>query len=225
MGRHWQIAILATTVWLTGCTCYKLNTDYPQPLHFKDNVEVVSLHAIYSLEADGKKWKPMEMVCVRKLFLEILRNDLRFDELGLKYPPAEMAPLVADQKAVVDIFRRMDHGQLRNTTIGDAELTSILCPSSAGYVLVVKQVGFTRTAGSVLTGMAQGIAIGIATLGTFYTVPILERSEMEYCVIDKTARKVVVYCAGSMDADPRDENSLREHIKHILRDLQQIKIE
>ena len=174
MGRKRQIAILAMMVWLSGCTCYKVNSDYPEPLPLKDNLELVSLHQIYTLDVDGRRWDPEDAACVRDLFGEIIRNDRRSRELGLKYPPEEIVFADKDQKSVIDIFRRLDRGQMQNMALGGSELTPILCPSSAGYVLLVKQVGFTRTGGSLVADMAKGIAIGIATMGWFYTVPILE---------------------------------------------------
>ena len=48
---------------------------------------------------------------------------------------------------------------------------------------------------------------------------------MEFCVIDKNAGKVVVYCRGMIEGNPRSEEALREHVNHILKDFQQIKIE
>jgi hypothetical protein len=225
MGVHWRIVIGVMAAWLSGCTCYKLNADYPEPLNLKYNLEMVSVHYIYTLEADGRKWSTADAVCARNSFVQIVQNDPWFRELGLKYPPPELVLSPEDQKDVADFFHRLDRWDIRKTTVGETDLAPVLCPSSAGYVLLVKQVGFTRTVGGVLSGMAQGFLIGLATLGHAYTVPILERSQIEFCVVDKNTRKVVFYCSGLADADPRNEDTLREHVQHIVRDFQKIKIE
>jgi hypothetical protein len=118
----------------------------------------------------------------------------------------------------------MDKSKIQNTTLTETEIQEIAEMQSAPFVLLIKHSGFVRTPGSVTEGMAQGIVTGILTLGSFYTVPIHANSRMEYCVIDKTSRKIVLYSHNAVEFDPRNEDTLKEHINYLVKDLNSLQI-
>lgn len=95
-------------------------------------------------------------------------------------------------------------------------LDSLMSENETRYALCVFQDGFSRTKSNYGKQVAQGIMVGILTLGHTYYTPIKAYSTLICCIVDRQNQNIAFYRRKVREAEPTDPQVIESQIEHIL---------
>ena len=218
-GRKF-ILIVFILSFLFSCSTLKINKEYLKKIQYKKYYISNSVNLIYRIETTGNvRDTEVEKQIGRKIH-SLLSNSKERNKFTL-------APIVNEtnklyQTFVREIFKQLNKTDLEESSISEELINYFFKDVKEEFIVLIKHTGFYRTTGGMMRGACKGILIGILTLGMFYTVPIQAKSHFEYCIIDRKKLKFVMYNKSYTESDPREDNTLEDHLKELFEDINEL---
>ena len=96
-------------------------------------------------------------------------------------------------------------------------IDSILCARNERFGLLVFDWGFVRSTGNYAGQIAKGIAIGILTMGTYYTVPYKDMTKSGIIIVDTKNRNIAYVTSAAKESSPLEEKTYQKMVKDLLK--------
>ena len=96
-------------------------------------------------------------------------------------------------------------------------IDSILEARGERFGLVAYNQGFTRTGGNYAGQVAKGVAIGLLTLGSYYTVPYKDKTRCGLIILDSKLNNIAYVATTEGENHPLKANTYRNQLKKLLK--------
>ena len=100
-------------------------------------------------------------------------------------------------------------------------IDSILEARSERFGMLAYNWGFTRTGGNYAGQIAKGVAIGILTLGTFYTVPFKNRICSGIIIFDSKYNNLSFVSTASREDNPLKATTHKKQVETMMKKYRQ----
>lgn len=127
---------------------------------------------------------------------------------------------VVNNKVQYEIYLLMQLIE-NNARIKDIQIPptidSILCSRNERFGLLVYNYGFVRSNSNYAGQVAKGIAIGILTLGTAYTVPYKDMTRSGIIIVDSKNHNLAYVASSNMESSPLNPETYKKQMKVLLK--------
>lgn len=96
-------------------------------------------------------------------------------------------------------------------------IDSILCARNERFGMLVYDWGFVRSTSNYAGQVAKGIAIGILTMGTFYTVPYKDMTRSGILIYDTMNHNFAYVAAAARESSPLEEKTYQRQMKDLMK--------
>ena len=96
-------------------------------------------------------------------------------------------------------------------------IDSILEARNERFGLLAYNWGFTRTGSNYAGQIAKGIAIGILTMGSFYTVPYKDMTRNGLIIVDAKNHNLAYVATAARESSPLEAKTYQKQLKDLLK--------
>ena len=96
-------------------------------------------------------------------------------------------------------------------------IDSILCTRGQRFGMLVYDWGFVRSTGNYAGQVAKGIAIGILTMGSFYTVPYKDMTRSGILIYDTKNRNFAYVSTVAAESSPLEGKTYQKLMKDLMK--------
>ena len=94
---------------------------------------------------------------------------------------------------------------------------SILCSRNERFGVLAYNWGFTRSTGNYAGQIAKGIAIGILTMGSYYTVPYKDVTRNGIIIVDSKNHNLAYVTTIARESSPLEAKTYQKQLKDLLK--------
>ena len=94
---------------------------------------------------------------------------------------------------------------------------SILCSRNERFGVLAYNWGFTRSTGNYAGQIAKGIAIGILTMGSYYTVPYKDMTRNGLIIVDAKNHNLAYVATAARESSPLEAKTYQKQLKDLLK--------
>lgn len=157
-----------------------------------------------------------EAMIVLNESLESLREKLPLYPQGIKITDSLERDTL--EKEIGLILTAIDARKKKQNVPSTPMFDSLLTAHDKRFGLILAQSGFTRRKGNYGGQIAKGFALGLLTMGTFYTVPIKANSTIHAIIIDSQNHNVAFYRRSILqDKEPTQKKHLDDQLNQIFK--------
>ena len=96
-------------------------------------------------------------------------------------------------------------------------IDSILCARAQRFGMLVYDWGFVRSTGNYAGQIAKGIAIGILTMGSYYTVPYKDMTRSGILIYDAMNHNFAYVSTTAAESSPLEAKTYQKQLKDLLK--------
>jgi len=219
-NRFFALQLLIIFAWgFVACSTLKVNSEYRKTRLSKKQYVAECSNVIYKIELvktkNGYEKRTRDTDAEDKAKSKV-REFLIKGETPYEFVMCNKVLNNDDYKqSIIDLMQSIRKQGVNTYIVPDLYRKYFLVPDT-NYTLVINHYGFYRTKGDLTATTATSVVMGILTLGGLTVAPIAANSYFEYCVIDTSTMKVVMYNLSNIEDDPVGEAVIFAHINQLL---------
>ncbi len=211
------IALAAIALFAASCTANRGFVSSPKRADIRQMQQFEMLSRVGIIEKGNKITYNDSLSLVAKgLFETALSKDKTLPVAGT----VAIEDSTVSNKLQYEIYLLMNYveGNVRVKDIPiPPTIDSILEARGERFGLIVYNWGFTRTGGNYARQIAKGVAIGVLTLGTFYTVPYKDITRSGIIVVDSKLNNLTYVASANRESNPLKAETYKKQMGSLLK--------